>query len=734
MKKFAMTMGVAVLAALVSLPAVAGYTPKATRVVQVLNKSWTFIKDDVSGAQAPAFDDAAWTKTQLPHSFEMPYWRSNVAKAPTVGWYRKHLTVEPSWIRDHKRINVEFEAAFLVAQVYVNGELVGTHKGGYTGFSYDITDKVKAGDNVIAVRLDASWNPRVTPRAGEHIFAGGIYRDVYLVVTDPLHVPWCGTFVTTPKATAAEATVRVQTEIRNDSAVAKSCCVKSVVVDAAGKIVASFASTSSVPAGATVAFDQTSPTIANPRLWSPDPTSATPPPKPLDLTRRPDLYTVHSEVYEGGKLVDHYTSPLGIRSIEWNTKQGFVLNGAKCWLKGANVHQDHAGWGDATCNSGSFRDVKLLHDAGFNFIRGSHYPHDPAFADACDELGMTLWCELPFWGIGGFNANKQNIWAPSAYPPDPADQPEFEANVIAQLKEMIRIHRNHPSIVIWSLGNEFGYSDGALMPKVKALVERMKDVVHAEDPTRPCGQGIGFGNWPQMNTSTEVIGLNGGNNNAKFTVNSPVVSMESEYGSGTSTRGRGGDNFNGCFDGAKINTEPPTDQIVNNAPVQFSWRPGVSIWCAYDHGSNYGMGHMGFTDHARVPKKRYYFYRELYAGIPHPAWPTAGVPARIALTADRTTITDDGRSDARIAVQIQDAKGNWLTNSPAVTLTDTTGRGLFPTGASISFTPGATEKGITEGLAAIEYRCYVPGEVTIEAKAEGLPPARLKLKVEHAEE
>lgn len=648
-----------------------------------------------------------------------------------MGWYRKHINVEPKWIARHKRIFIEFEAAFLEAKVYVNGSYVGIHQGGYTGFNFDITDKVKAGDNVVAVRVDATWNPRLTPRAGEHIFAGGIYRDVYLVVTDPLHVDWFGTFVTTPQATATAATVRVKTEVKNDSAISKTCLVKSIVVDADGRKVATMESTVTIVPGTVGLVDHTSPTIPNPHLWSPDTNSATPPPKPLDLTLRPYLYTVYTEIYDGGDLVDDYSTPLGIRSIAWNKDQGFVLNGKKFWLKGANVHQDHAGWGDATCNSGAYRDVKLVHDAGFNFIRGSHYPHDPAFVDVCDQLGVMYWSELPFWGIGGFHAERGSNWSASAYPGNEADQLPFEQNVIQQLREMIRIHRNHPSIAIWSLGNEFGYSTKDLMPKVKDLVEKMKAVVHAEDPTRPCGQGIGFGNWPQLNASTEVIGLNGGNGNRAYTVESPVVSMASEYGSGRSSRGGHGDRFDGCFDGSSINTTPPMPQIVSNAPVQFAWRPGVSIWCMFDHGSNYGMGDMGMVDHARIPKRRYYFYRELYAGIPRPVSPTNGIPAQLRLTTDRDIITDDGRSDAQLQVEVVDGRGHCLTNSPSITLTDKSGLGLFPTGKSITFDGGAVEHGAIDGKAAIEYRSYKSGTVTIEASSPGLAPCSLRIAVRH---
>ena len=148
-------------------------------------------------------------------------------------------------------------------------------------------------------------------------------------------------------------------------------------------------STQTIAADATNVFDQTSAPIANPKLWSPE---------------HPNLYSVKTVVLDGGKPVDDYTSPLGFRWFKFTADQGFFLNGEHYYFKGANVHQDHAGWGDAVADSGFFRDVKLMKDAGFDFIRGSHYPHAPAFAAACDQIGMLFWSENCFWGTGGFRS------------------------------------------------------------------------------------------------------------------------------------------------------------------------------------------------------------------------------------------------------------------------------------------------------------------------------------------
>jgi beta-galactosidase/beta-glucuronidase len=182
------------------------------------NREWKFQLGDFPGAAAVAFDDSKWDDIGLPHSFSIPYFAS--PKFYTgYGWYRKHFVVPENWT--DKKLFLEFDGAFQDAEIFVNGSRIAEHKGGYTGFSVDITDAVKTGDNVVAVRLNNLWNAQLAPRAGEHVFSGGIYRDVRLVVTEPLHVTWYGTFVTTPQVSADSGTVNVKTEIRNDGAAEK---------------------------------------------------------------------------------------------------------------------------------------------------------------------------------------------------------------------------------------------------------------------------------------------------------------------------------------------------------------------------------------------------------------------------------------------------------------------------------------------------------------------------------
>ncbi|MEI6493933.1 MAG: sugar-binding domain-containing protein, partial [Verrucomicrobiota bacterium] len=224
------------------------------------NREWKFQPGDPASASAVAFDDLQWDDIGLPHSFSMPYF---AAKEFYVGygWYRKHFHVPTGWAG--KRINLEFDGVFQVAEIFVNGQRAGEHRGGYTGFTLDITDAVKAGDNVVAVRVNNLWDARLAPRAGEHVFSGGIYRNVRLVATSPLHVAWYGTDVTTPQVSKESGTVNVKTEVVNDSGQEKPVTVETRVLDADGKLAAEMKSTQRVAAHSTAIFDQTSDAVQN---------------------------------------------------------------------------------------------------------------------------------------------------------------------------------------------------------------------------------------------------------------------------------------------------------------------------------------------------------------------------------------------------------------------------------------------------------------------------------------
>jgi hypothetical protein len=660
-----------------------------------LNRDWRFQLGDHPGADAPAYDDAAWQRIGLPHSFSLPYFLSPKFYVG-YGWYCKHFTVPKDW--QGKRINLDFDGVFQVAEVFVNGQRVGEHQGGYTGFEFDITDAVKPGDNVVAVRVNNLWNPRLAPRAGEHVFSGGIYRDVWLVVTAPLHVTWYGTCVTTPQVSQEKGTVNVKTEVVNQSGSTKQTTVKTRVLDANGNVVAEMASTETIPAGATNVFDQTSQPVPHPQLWSPE---------------HPYLYSVKTTVLDDGKPVDDYTSPLGFRWFKWTAEHGFFLNGEHYYIKGADAHQDHAGWGDAVADSGFYRDVKLIKDAGFDFIRGSHYPHAPAYAAACDQIGMLFWSENCFWGTGGF---KDGNWSCSAYPTNPADDADFEASVKASLRDMIRINRNHPSIIAWSMCNEVFFSDGSVMPKVRAFLKELVAATHQLDPTRPAAiGGCQRGNLDKLG---DIAGYNGDGARLPEYQNPGIPNIVTEYGSTISDRP--GKYEPGWGDLGS--------QLTNGFPIEYPWRSGQALWCAFDHGSIAGhFGCMGMVDYFRLPKRMWYWYRHAYRHIPPPAWPEPGTPAGLRLTADKTTLASpDGTDDAQLVVKVVDRNGKWIDDSPPVTLTIVSGPGQFPTGPSITFGP-KSDIAIRNGEAAMEFRSYYAGKTVIRATSPGVQDATLEI-------
>jgi len=656
----------------------------AGRTKIVLNADWTFNKGDVTDAQAANFNDAAWNKVNLPHVFDTPYFASaatGVFWYAGIGWYRKHFNVQSDWKTSNK-IFLEFEAAFQVAQVYVNGTLVGEHKGGYTGFYFDITSAVTTGDNVIAVQVNSAWNAQIAPRGGDWLFLGGIHRDVYLVVTNPLHVTWYGTTVTSPQVSTTAATVKVKTEIKNDGAVAASCKVTTTIVDAANATVTSMENTQSVNAGATYEFAQTSQTIANPHLWSPE---------------TPYLYKVITTVSDGNGAVDNYESPLGIRSIQWTAEQGFFLNGAHYLINGANAHDDRAGWGIAQTNAGFRRDVLLMKQAGFNFIRECHNPHDVSWDDAADKLGMLEWPENDFWGVGGFQTNEQPDWKQSSYPTISTDEQPFEDNLKQQLTEFIRERRNHPSIIVWSMGNEtFDVASGTPMTKCKAFYRVLSNLAESIDSSRL--SAVGGAQRQQFDQLGSVAGYNGD-----------------------------GATIASCLDPGKPNMV--TEYSIHDGPAAFAWRAGKCRWVGYGYGTILHATHglMGVCDYYRLPGEEWYQYRQDFLGTPY-TLPVAGTAAKIILTADTLTIGNDGTDDCELSAQIASASGAAIDNNPAITLT-ATGGGLFPTGPSMTFDNATSPdtRCMRYGMAKMTMRSYTPGTITVTATSAGLPSASVTI-------
>jgi beta-galactosidase len=677
----------------------AGSPGASARLVQNFNQSWKFKRADVSGAEATAFDDSSWENVGLPHSFSLPYFMASKFYVG-YGWYRKHFSVPASWAG--KTVSLEFQAAFDQAEIYVNGVKVGEHLGGYNGFSIDLTAAIKTGDNVVAVRLNNKWNARLPPLTGDHTFQGGLYRNVFIVVTDPLHVAWYGTWVTTPTlatSSGSSSTVAIKTEVQNNRSTAVNATLKTDIVDKDGKVVATISSQQQIAAGKAVTFDQTTPAIANPSLWHPD---------------HPSLYRALSFLSDGTGTIDDFATPFGFRWFSWSASQGFSLNGAHYWIQGANLHQDHAGWGNGVSDTALYRDVKMVKDAGMNFIRGSHYPKAPAFADACDQLGLLFWSENNFWGgFGGAGGWPYN----GAYPSTSADFDAFDTNVLASLTDMIRIHRNHPSIIAWSMGNE-DFFNGGPGDRVIALLKKAVALTHQLDPA-PTGRPAAIGGAQSKLSGVELgpLGDIAGYNGDGVGYDNPgIPSMVSEYGADVSSTRPG------SYDPGWHNLT-----VTNGVAAQPAWRSGISRWCMFDYGSQMGTQYTnsGIVDYFRIPKRSYYWYRNSYAKVAPPTWPTSGTPAGLKLTSSTATLSAvDGTQDAWLLITVVDSTGKPISNAVPVTLTIKSGPGEFPTGPSITFTPpgsgSASDIAIRDGQAAIEFRTYYSGVSIIEATSPGL--------------
>lgn len=686
-----------------------------------MNREWKFFLGDAKGAEVVSFDDSKWTDTNLPHSFSIPYfmWKDVYHG---YGWYRKTIDVPEAWANKH--FSLEFEGSFIETEVYLNGHKVGRHVGGYTSFSFDLTPYIHVGENVLAVRVNNIWNARVAPRTGDHQFSGGIYRDVWLHLTDHLRVAENGTFIYTKNVSAASADVYAETELRNDFADDKTVEVVTTLYDATGVEVASATSSTKVKARTATIVKQQMKGLTSPHLWSPEN-----PYRYKAVTRV--LTVLDGSAVETGS----YTTRFGIRKMVWTADRGFFLNGKHYYLLGANVHQDQAGWGDAVTNGAIVRDVQLMKDCGFNCIRGSHYPHDPAFAQACDSIGLILFMEMCFWGTGGHG--DEGAWgegAPaSSYPTVAADQPHFERSVLAQLKEMIRIHRNSPSIACWSLSNEPFFCSSSVDDKMKRLLNIETDSARMWDSTREVAIGGAQRKDIDKLGKGAIAFYNGDGASRSDNQNPGVPNIVSEYGADYT-----GDRP-GIFD--------PTWQDLVDGYNRPAWRSGQVKWCGFDHGTicGYGLAKTGIVDYFRIPKRNYYWYVEAYKkgrrNPTEPSWPKAGKAAKLGLSASQTTIPScDGTDDAQILVKILNAAGKPISNSQPVTLRIVSGPGEFPTGRSITFTPPTVTKStevsanpqcdirIMDGQAAIAFRSYYAGETVIEATSEGLESDQITIR------
>jgi beta-galactosidase len=337
------------------------------------------------------------------------------------------------------------------ADTWINGHLLGNHPYGYTSFEYDLTPYLKpAGqENILAVRV------RNEGKNSRWYSGSGIYRHTWLTVTDPIHVPTWGVYVTTPEVSSEEATVKISSEVCNDGAADAAVIVRARVLNSKGKTVQTSESELQLPAGATRSTEQ-SVAVRSPKLWLPD---------------SPELYSAEVEIIAAGQTLDKTATHFGIRKIEVDTEHGFRLNGQMLKLKGGCLHHDNGPLGSAAIDRAEERRVELMKANGFNAIRTSHNPPSPAFLDACDRLGMLVVDEAFDCWNEGKNPQDYHLY--------------FKDWAACDIASMVRRDRNHPSIVIWSIGNEIPEQFRA-----EATQKMLREAVLSHDATRPITQAV----------------------------------------------------------------------------------------------------------------------------------------------------------------------------------------------------------------------------------------------------
>ncbi len=465
-----------------------------TAAPQTFDDGWKFAPGEATGAEAAAFDDAKWATLDLPHDWSIagPIARENPMGSPGgffpagIGWYRKTFDAPAEWSGKH--VAVQFDGVYMRSDVWINGQKLGTHVSGFTPFSYDLTPHLKAGrPNTIAVRVDNSRQPNCRWYSGS-----GIYRHVRLLVRDPVHIADNGVFVRTISVQdgGAELSISVTMVDQGDAAVTGVGLAGQVFeADMDGKpvgdAVAHFDRVAS-PLHNRVGTIESKTTLVNPKLWTPE---------------TPNRYVAVISALNGGQVVDTKETAFGVRTIEVSAEKGFLLNGKPVELYGACVHDDNGALGVAALDRAEVRRVELLKAAGFNAVRCAHNPYAPAFFDACDRLGLLVIAEaFDTWSApknpGDFGHYFNDLWQ-------------------NELDTMILRDRNHPSIVMWSLGNEIllwdkqtakSAADGA------KLIRRAKEL----DPTRftttaVAGWNLSDKHWDQFQpllNKFDLVGYN----------------------------------------------------------------------------------------------------------------------------------------------------------------------------------------------------------------------------------
>ena len=630
-----------------SLAAEAGDGLSAGRDRRVFDAGWQFFKGEAQGASERIFDDSGWRRLDVPHdwSIEGPFDSSNPSGAQGaylpcgIGWYRKSFRLPA--VGPNRMASIDFDGVQMNSEVWINGHRLGQRPYGSIGFQYDLTPYLDpAGDNLLAVRVDNSLQP-----AARWYTGSGINRHVWLMLTDKLRVEQWGIQISTPQVSRERAEVRVRTEMRNGYAQAKQVRVIQSIVNRGGEVVA--ASTRDVGlAGEAGGECEESLVLAGPEYWSPD---------------TPYLYTLRTELRDGSQVVDRCETRFGVREAHFDPMRGFLLNGEKVILKGVCNHDDLGPLGTALWDRALDRRLMMLKQMGCNAIRTSHNPPPPELLDSCDRLGFLVIDEtFDEWHKGWAFENGALVCGEK-----PTGKAKFGYHLYfdkwadSDLSAHLRRDRNHPSVILWSIGNEIpeAQKNGEL-----ETLKRLRDICHRLDPSRPvtvgCNQ-IAGANASGFADLLDVVGYNeGGGSCFQYETDHVRYPQRAFYASeaphSLQTRGE----YRTLSHYPEPAHQPPhltaeevfpetSDRYASsydNAGVRISardsWRLSKTLpflagefrWTGFDYLGESGgwprvIGNFGIIDLCNFPKDTYSFYQSQWTTrpmvhlLPHWTWP-----------------------------------------------------------------------------------------------------------------
>ena len=617
---------------------------------------WRFFRGETTGND-PRLDDSTWRKIDLPHDWaiEGPFNRAYNPETGAldswgVGWYRKHFRLPVS--RGERRYSVEFDGAMANAHVFLNGREVGSRPYGYIGFAVDLTPDLVFGEaeNVLAVRLEPEQNSsRWYPGAG-------IYRHVWLETTGAVHVERWGTYVTTPDVTDARARVVVRTELRNHDENAAIVALETTIVDADGRSIARGESRRAVPPRSSET-GESAVDLPHPHRWD---------------VADPYLYRLVTVVRMGDRTVDRSTTAFGVRTLQFDRDRGFVLNGRTTKLRGVCLHHDLGALGTAVNDRAIERQLRLMKEMGANAIRTSHNPPAPELLEACDRLGLLVMDEA------------FDMWRKPKVPNGHGKY--FDRWAETDLRDMIRRDRNHPSVVLYSIGNEVLEQTD---PEGFKIAARLTHVCHEEDPSRPVTSAFNRADEAIRNGLAREVDIPGFNYQPhqyeRILAEHPDwIIVGSETNSCVSSRGV----YHLPLEkyGKHPSLELTSYDIITPSwgyppDVEFDAQErnprvlGEFVWTGFDYigeptpyfWTRFGpkldepdwparSSYFGIVDLAGFPKDRYFLYQSVWTKdpmihvLPHWTWPGREgqpIPVMVYTNAEEVELTLNGRSLGR---------------------------------------------------------------------------------------